>query len=61
MEMNEDGKPLKEKMVFILISYIIFQSKLTVAGDKGKGVLGEANLNLSDYSETEYKIFKIPL
>jgi hypothetical protein len=24
-------------------------------------VLGEADLNLSDYSESEFKIFKIPL
>jgi hypothetical protein len=34
---------------------------LTIAGDKGKGILGEADLNLSDYSETEFKIFKLPL
>jgi hypothetical protein len=32
-----------------------------VSGEKGKGVLGEADLNLSDYSETEFKVFKIPL
>jgi len=38
MEVNEAGNPIKEKM-----------SKLTITGDKGKGVLGEADLNLSDY------------
>ncbi len=40
---------------------VCLQSKLTIAGDKGKGVLGEADLNLSDYSENEFKIFKINL
>ena len=37
------------------------QSKLTIMGDKGIGVLGESDLNLSDYAENEYKLFKIPL
>jgi len=32
-----------------------------VAGDKAKGVLGEAELNLSDYILGEYKSFKLPL
>lgn len=32
-----------------------------MAGDKGKGILGEADLNLSEYSEDEFKIFKLPL
>lgn len=51
MEINEDGRPAKEKM-----------SKLTIAGDKGKGILGEADLNLSEYDEGgDYKIFKLPL
>jgi hypothetical protein len=34
---------------------------LTIVGDKGKGTLGEADLNLCDYSETDFKIFRIPL
>lgn len=34
---------------------------MTITGDKGKGVLGEADLNLSDYLENEYKTFKLPL
>jgi hypothetical protein len=34
---------------------------LTIATDKGKGVLGEADLNLSLYSENEFKILKLPL
>jgi hypothetical protein len=36
-------------------------SKLTVSGDKGKGVLGEADLNLSEYQENEFKVIKIAL
>jgi hypothetical protein len=34
---------------------------LTVAGEKGKGILGEAELNLSDYLEGEYKSIKLTL
>ena len=34
---------------------------MTVVGDKGKGVLGEAELNLSEYSENEFKILKLNL
>lgn len=30
-------------------------------GDKGIGLLGEADLNLRDYSENEFKILKLPL
>nr|ACK37609.1 hypothetical protein [Kahliella matisi] len=45
MEVNSDGVP----------------SKLTVAVDKGKGTLGEADLNLSEYGEGEYKIMKLRL
>ena len=30
-------------------------------GDKGIGVLGEADLNLRDYSESEFKIHKLTL
>ena len=43
------------------VNNINFQSKLTVSGEKGKGVLGEAELNLSDYIMGEYKSFRIPL
>lgn len=50
MDVDADGNPTKAKM-----------SKLTVTGDKGKGVLGEADLNLSEYAEHEFKIFKLPL
>ena len=34
---------------------------MTVAADKGKGILGETDLNLSDYAENEYKMIKLPL
>lgn len=34
---------------------------MTIAGDKGKGILGEADLNLCEYSETDFKIVKLPL
>lgn len=35
---------------------------MTVSKDKGKGgVLGEAELNLSSYTENDYKVMKIPL
>lgn len=37
------------------------QSKLTVVGDKGKGLLGEADLNLCEYGDNEFKILKLPL
>jgi len=50
MDVDADGNPTKAKM-----------SKLTIAADKGKGVLGEADLNLSEYSEGEFKIMKLPL
>jgi hypothetical protein len=36
-------------------------SKLTISGDKGKGLLGEADLNLSEYQENEFKLIKLPL
>jgi hypothetical protein len=29
--------------------------------DKGKGTLGEADLNLSDYIEGDFKLFKLSL
>lgn len=58
MEVDEEGNPTKDKMV---IHCANFQSKLTIVGDKGKGVLGEADLNLRDYSEKEFKIIKLPL
>ena len=32
-----------------------------MTGDKGKGVLGEADLNLCDYSEGEFRYVKLPL
>jgi len=50
MDVNAEGIPVKDKM-----------SKLTVSKDKGKQTLGEADLNLSDYTENEYKTMKIPL
>lgn len=34
---------------------------MTIVGDKGKGTLGEADLNLSDYTEGEYRIMKLTL
>ena len=37
------------------------QSKLTIVADRGKGILGEAELNLSDYKEKEYRIMKLEL
>lgn len=50
MDVDADGNPTKAK-----------KSKLIVNGDKGKGVLGEAELNLSDYSEGEFKVLRLPL
>ncbi len=50
MDVDSEGNPTKAKM-----------SKLTVTADKGKGVIGEADLNLSEYTENEYKILKIPM
>lgn len=32
-----------------------------MTGDKGKGVLGEADLNLSDYTEYEFRYMRLPL
>lgn len=46
-------------LYFEVLTFI--QSKLTVNVDKGKGILGEADLNLSDYQENEYKYLKLPL
>lgn len=34
---------------------------MTITGDKGKGVLAETDLNLSDYTEGEYRYMKLPL
>jgi hypothetical protein len=50
MDVDAEGNPTKAKM-----------SKLTIMGDKGKGVLGEADLNLSEYTENEFKVLKLPL
>eukprot|EP00347_Sterkiella_histriomuscorum_P014694 403359906 len=53
MDVNEDGVPIKDKM-----------SKLTVyavAKDKSKTALGEADLNLSEYGENDYKVMKLNL
>eukprot|EP00347_Sterkiella_histriomuscorum_P006359 403353063 len=50
MDVDENGQPTKAKM-----------SKLTVTGDKGKGVLGEAELNLSEYQEQEFRYMKLQL
>ncbi len=40
---------------------ITIQSKLTISKDKGKSTLGEADLNLSDYTENDFKIMRLPL
>ncbi|CDW77592.1 UNKNOWN [Stylonychia lemnae] len=53
VDVDSDGKPSKEKM-----------SKLTVysiAKDKSKTSLGEADLNLCDYGENDYRNLKLPL
>ena len=34
---------------------------MTVQADKTKEILGEADLNLSNYTENEFKIIKLPL
>ena len=59
MDVDSDGNPTKDKMVFLFL--LISQSKLTIAADKGKGILGECDLNLSEYTENEFKIMKLPL
>lgn len=43
------------------LTYLNLQSKLTIAGEKGKTVLGEADLNLSEYEEGVFKVFKLSL
>lgn len=49
MECDETtGRPIKAKM-----------SKLTVIGEKSKGFIAEADLNLSDYGEGEYNPMKL--
>lgn len=45
----------------MLSNNISDQSKLTVAADKGGGVIGEADLNLSEYKEDEFNILKLSL
>ncbi|CDW83998.1 UNKNOWN [Stylonychia lemnae] len=37
------------------------QSSFTINGNTGKGLLGEADLNLSDYQENEFRYMKLPL
>lgn len=59
MEVDENGHPVKDKMV--LCQFYFFQSKLTVVGDKGKGPLGECELNLRNYNEGEFRILKLHL
>lgn len=49
------------KILFKIYYLFIVQSKLTVGGEKGKGPYGEADLNLSEYSEDEFKIIKLML
>ena len=49
MDVDAEGNPTKPKM-----------SKLTVTGDRSQ-LLGEADLNLCEYAENEFKIIKLPL
>mmetsp|Transcript_16767 Transcript_16767/g.16034 ORF Transcript_16767/g.16034 Transcript_16767/m.16034 type:complete len:132 (-) Transcript_16767:590-985(-) len=51
MEVDADGKPTKDKISQLIVG----------ATDKNKGTLGEAQLNLSDYLEGEFKMLKLPL
>lgn len=48
--MDEEGRPTKKKI-----------SNLHVASDKQKGILGEAQLDLTNYGLNESKIMKLPL
>eukprot|EP00352_Strombidinopsis_acuminata_P004283 CAMPEP_0176388946 /NCGR_PEP_ID=MMETSP0126-20121128/37980_1 /TAXON_ID=141414 ORGANISM="Strombidinopsis acuminatum, Strain SPMC142" /NCGR_SAMPLE_ID=MMETSP0126 /ASSEMBLY_ACC=CAM_ASM_000229 /LENGTH=77 /DNA_ID=CAMNT_0017757459 /DNA_START=214 /DNA_END=447 /DNA_ORIENTATION=+ len=48
--MDEDGRPTKKKV-----------SNLHVASDKSKGILGEAQLDLTSYGHNESKVMKLPL
>lgn len=43
------------------LNKLYLQSKLTIVKDKSKDILGEADLNLSDYAENEYKILRLSL
>ncbi len=61
----KDGRPIKDKMVSLsqipLSAPNFLQSKLQIMGDKGRGFLGEADLNLAEYHEDEFKYMKLPL
>ena len=62
VEVHKDGSPAKAKMVEkTLLILINKQSKLTVMHEKTKSVLGEADLDLSEYVENENKQFKLTL
>ena len=50
MDMNASGRPTKAKM-----------SQLIVVGDKTRGVLGKADLDMSQFGTTEYQVHRIPL
>ena len=50
MEFDYDGKPTRSKM-----------SKLFVASTKARGLLGKADLDLSQFGTTDYLKHKLPL
>ena len=50
MDVDANGKPNKPKM-----------STLTVASDKTRGILGKAELDLSQYGEDSFNEMKLPL
>lgn len=50
MDIGEDGKPTKAKM-----------SHLHVASDKSRGIIGKAELDLSQYGQDEFNVIKLPL
>ena len=50
MEVGEDGKPNKSK-----------SSVLTIASDKTRGILGKAELDISQYGDEYFNELKLPL
>lgn len=50
MEVDAEGKPTRSKM-----------SQLVVASDKAHGILGKADLDLSQFGTTDFQVHQLPL
>lgn len=50
MDVDFDGKPTRPK-----------NSQLVIASDKAHGILGKADLDLSQYGTTDFQMHKLPL